>query len=86
MVAEGSEVAGGASIASCAAGSRGGLGVSSRALFGVGLLDRELDPGSVEGSPSFSKIGKNRFLFLFDRWCAVKANEGGVPWRRKMVG
>jgi hypothetical protein len=77
MVVEGSEVAGGASIASCAAGSRGGLGVSSRALFGAGLLDRELDPGGVEGSPSFSKIGKNRLLFLFDIVGWKRAGKGG---------
>jgi hypothetical protein len=72
MEAEGSEVAGGASIASCAVGARGGLGVSSRALCGACVLDRELDPGCVEGSPTFSKIGKRRFLFLF----------GIVGWKR----
>jgi hypothetical protein len=72
MEAEGSEVSGGASIASCAVGARGGLGVSCRALFGGCLLDCELDAGCVEGSPSFSKIGKKRFLFLF----------GIVEWKR----
>jgi hypothetical protein len=65
-VVQGLEVTGGASIASYAADARGGLGVSSRALVEAGLLDQELGPGGVEGSPSFSKIGKKRFLFLLD--------------------
>jgi hypothetical protein len=60
-----------------AVGAGGGLGVSSRALFAAGLLDRELDPGGVEGSPSFSKIGKKRFLFFFDIVGWKRAGKGG---------
>jgi hypothetical protein len=74
---KGSEVAGGASIASCAAGACGGLGVSSRAVFEPGLLDRELDTGVVEGSPTFSKIGEKCFSFLFDIVGWKRTGKGG---------
>jgi hypothetical protein len=54
-----------ASIASlgCASGACGGLGVSWRDHFAAGFLDREFDPDDVEGSPSCSKMGKDRLLF-----------------------